>query len=93
MEFSVGDKVVHPHHGPGRIAGVERREFLDGAKRYYVIEIPTKDLTVYVPWRKVDQAGVRRYRPGADHLEAACRVDGRSDGTGFIAWHWVDVLV
>lgn len=59
MEFSVGDKVVHPHHGPGRITGVERKDLLGGEKRYYVIEIPTKDLTVYVPWRKVDQAGVR----------------------------------
>jgi RNA polymerase-interacting CarD/CdnL/TRCF family regulator len=39
MQYSVGDKVVHPHHGPGRIARVEQRELLDGIKRYYVIEI------------------------------------------------------
>lgn len=59
MQFSVGDKVVHPHHGPGRITGVERKDLLGGEKRYYVIEIPTKELTVYVPLRKIDQAGVR----------------------------------
>ncbi|HSR33941.1 MAG TPA: CarD family transcriptional regulator [Anaerolineae bacterium] len=39
MQFSVGDKVVHPYHGPGRITSVERRELLAGAKRYYVIEM------------------------------------------------------
>ncbi len=59
MQFSVGDKVVHPHHGPGWITGVERKDLLGGEKRYYVIEIPTKDLTVYVPWSTIDQAGVR----------------------------------
>jgi CarD family transcriptional regulator len=59
MEFSVGDKVVHPHHGPGQITGVEHRELLDGKKCYYVIEIPAMELTVRVPRRKVDHLGVR----------------------------------
>ncbi len=59
MEFSVGDKVVHPHHGPGRIARIERKEFLDDAKHYYVIEIPSQGLTVYVPQRRAQAIGVR----------------------------------
>jgi CarD family transcriptional regulator len=59
MQFSEGDKVVHPHHGPGWIASVERKEFLDGAKRYYVIEIPGQALTVYIPVRRADKAGMR----------------------------------
>lgn len=59
MQFTVGDKVVHPHHGPGRITAIERKQFLDEAKRYYVIEIPTQDLTVYVPRRQVDNIGIR----------------------------------
>jgi CarD family transcriptional regulator len=59
MEFSVGDKVVHPHHGPGWIASVERRELFDGAKRYYVIEIPGPRLTLRVPVRKADEIGMR----------------------------------
>ncbi len=59
MQFSVGDRVVHPHHGPGWITGVERREFLDGKKLYYEIEIPVKDLTVYLPKRAMKEVGVR----------------------------------
>jgi CarD family transcriptional regulator len=59
MQFSVGDKVVHPHHGPGRVVSVERRELMDGPKRYYVIEIPGQGLTVYIPAGKADGAGVR----------------------------------
>jgi CarD family transcriptional regulator len=63
MQFSVGDKVVHPHHGPGRIAGVERRELMDGDKRYYVIDIPDQALTVYIPVRRAKEVGMRRAIP------------------------------
>ena len=59
MQYSVGDKVVHPHHGPGWIMGIERREILDGLKRYYVIEIPDQGLTLYLPVGKADEAGIR----------------------------------
>ena len=59
MPFSVGDKVVHPHHGPGRVAGVERRELMDGPKHYYVIDIPGQGLTVHIPVGKADEGGMR----------------------------------
>jgi CarD family transcriptional regulator len=59
MSFSVGDKVVHPNHGPGSIASIERRELLDGAKRYYVIEMSGQGLTVYMPVHSADEGGMR----------------------------------
>jgi CarD family transcriptional regulator len=59
MAFSVGDKVVHPHYGPGRIAGVERWELAEGERSYYVIEIPDQHLTVRLPVVKADEVGVR----------------------------------
>jgi CarD family transcriptional regulator len=59
MQFSVGDKVVHPHYGPGWIASIERWESIDGAKSYYVIEIPGQGLTVRIPVRKAREMGVR----------------------------------
>lgn len=59
MQFSIGDKIVHPHRGPGRIVDVERRDFMEGVKRYYVIEIPAYGMTVHVPVRKASELGVR----------------------------------
>jgi CarD family transcriptional regulator len=59
MQFSIGDKVVHPHRGPGRIVDVERKEFIDKEKRYYVIEIAEPEMTVHVPVRRVDELGLR----------------------------------
>ena len=60
MQFSVGDVVVHPHHGPGTITGMERRELLDGKKLYYEIEIPVQELSVFLPRRSMEDMGVRR---------------------------------
>lgn len=59
MQFSVGDKVVHPYHGAGQITGLERKDLLEGAKRYFVIEIPARELTVYIPRGKMETIGIR----------------------------------
>lgn len=59
MEFSIGDKVVHPIHGAGQITGVEHRELVEGFSHYYVLDISGKGLTMYIPMRKVDELGVR----------------------------------
>lgn len=59
MQFSIGDKIVHPHRGPGRIVDVEQREFLEDAKRYYVVEIPVYRMTVHVPVGKAADLGIR----------------------------------
>jgi CarD family transcriptional regulator len=59
MQFAVGDKVVHPRYGPGRITGFTSREVPDGATRYYVIEIPGQGLTVHMPVLKASEVGMR----------------------------------
>jgi CarD family transcriptional regulator len=63
MPFSIGDKVVHPSYGPGRIAGVEQWVVMDETRFYYVIEVPGQALTVYVPVRKAEGAGMRQAMP------------------------------
>lgn len=63
MQFAAGDKVVHPHYGPGRVVSVERKELMDGTKRYYVIDIPGQALTVQIPVRKAKEAGMRPAMP------------------------------
>jgi CarD family transcriptional regulator len=59
MEFSVGDKVVHPRCGFGQVVGLERLDLVDGFERYYAIRIPDQGLTVHVPVRKAVELGVR----------------------------------
>lgn len=59
MDFAVGDKVVHPYHGPGVITNVEQKEFVEGQERYYVIEIPDQGLTLHIPQHRMGITGVR----------------------------------
>ena len=59
MQFTIGDKVVHPHYGPGRITDIASRDLVDGTTQYYVIEITGQGLTVYVPVLKAGEAGMR----------------------------------
>ena len=59
MKFAVGDPVVHPHHGPGLIAGAERKEFFDGRKLYFEISIPAQGLSVFLTGKAMRKLGVR----------------------------------
>jgi CarD family transcriptional regulator len=64
MEFAVGDKVVHPYHGPGTIIRVDQKEITEGEERYYVIEIPDQGLTLHIPQHRMGITGVRRAMSG-----------------------------
>lgn len=59
MPYAVGDTVVHPHIGAGTIIDTRHQEMVDGFERYFVIEIPTRDSTIFIPMRSMDQVGVR----------------------------------
>ncbi len=57
--FSVGDKVVYPHHGAATIIKKEKIEFAGEKHEYYVLEVATDQLTVRVPVLKALDLGVR----------------------------------
>jgi CarD family transcriptional regulator len=59
MEFSIGDKIMHPNFGAGRITDEAHRELVEGFEHYYVIEVLGSGATAYVPMRKMDELGVR----------------------------------
>jgi CarD family transcriptional regulator len=60
--FQVGEAVIHPGHGPGKVVNVENLSLSDKDKRYYRIELLTKEAetTVWVPVRDAEEQGVRR---------------------------------
>jgi len=48
MTFKIGDRVVHPQYGVGKVVNLEEREFESGVmRRYYEVSIPGS--TVWVP--------------------------------------------
>jgi CarD family transcriptional regulator len=58
--YEVGDKVVYPHHGAGRIMKIEEKELLGELRSYLTIQILHNDMTVMVPVENADRAGLRR---------------------------------
>jgi len=65
LAFEIGDVVVHPQHGVGRIVKLEKREFARGQLRtYYEIDIPGGS-TVWVPV-DMSNSGVRRLAHKSD---------------------------
>lgn len=60
MGYSIGDKIMHPKFGAGRITGEAHRELVKGFEHYYVINVVGTGATAYVPMRKMDELGVRR---------------------------------
>jgi CarD family transcriptional regulator len=58
--YEVGDKVVYPHHGAGRIMKIEDKEVLGELRSYLTIQILHNDMTVMVPVENADRAGLRR---------------------------------
>lgn len=59
MQFSVGDKIMHPKFGAGEIVGEQHRELVEGFEHYFVIKIMGTGATAYVPVRKMEELGVR----------------------------------
>jgi CarD family transcriptional regulator len=59
MQFSIGDKVIHPKFGAGEITGEEHRELVQGFSHYFVIKILATQGTAYVPVDKMIELGVR----------------------------------
>ncbi len=59
MAFAVGDRIVHPGIGAGTIVGTRSEELMKGFHLYFVIKIPARRMTVFVPVAKMDQVGIR----------------------------------
>lgn len=53
--FSVGDKVVHPHHGAAVITKKTRLEVAGEKRDYFVLAIATDQLTVSVPIDNIEE--------------------------------------
>ncbi len=59
MNFSIGDKAVHPAHGVGEITSIENRDIAGKAKRFYILKILDSQMTVMVPVDGVKRLGLR----------------------------------
>src|SRR5437588_11487033 len=60
IEFEIGDSVVYPHHGAGKVLKKEEKEVFGEKREYLTIKILHNDMTVMVPSENAALAGLRR---------------------------------
>ncbi len=60
IDFEVGDSVVYPHHGAGKVLKKEKRTMFGEERDYLTIKILHNDMTVMVPCCNAGKAGLRR---------------------------------
>ena len=60
IDYEIGDHVVYPHHGAGKVLKKEQKEVLGEKREYLTIQILHNDMTVMVPCENASRAGLRR---------------------------------
>ncbi len=60
IDFEIGDSVVYPHHGAGKVVKKESKDILGETRDYLTIKILHNDMTVMVPCANAGKAGLRR---------------------------------
>jgi CarD family transcriptional regulator, regulator of rRNA transcription len=60
IAFEIGDSVVYPHHGAGKVIRKEDKTILGERREYLTIKILHNDMTVMVPTENAALAGLRR---------------------------------
>lgn len=78
LEYSVGDYVVYPAHGVGRICGIESRQIGPETVELYAISFEKERMTLKVPTTKARRAGLRKLSSN-DRIKSAMEtLRGRS---------------
>jgi len=57
--YNIGDKIVHPMHGAGTIDSLTTRTIDGKVLEYYILKLPTNNMTIMVPVASCDKIGIR----------------------------------
>lgn len=57
--YNLGDKVVYPMHGAGKIESIEEKEVLGELKRYFILKMPIGEIKLMIPVDNVENMGLR----------------------------------
>jgi len=84
--FKVGDKIVYPMHGAGKIKSIEEINLLGDLINYYVVEIDYKSIEVKIPVEKAEELKVRSLSNLKELEEEFEKVKGK-EFESFLNWN------
>lgn len=60
LTFKIGEQVVYPAHGVGRITAIEEQEIAGSKLELYIVDFEREKLRLKVPTNRAEQKGMRR---------------------------------
>ncbi len=77
LDFDVGDYVVYPKHGVGRVIELQSSEIAGMALELYVLRFEKEKMTLRVPTNKVESVGMRKLSSDKQMKEALETLKGK----------------
>ena len=75
--FDVGDYVVYPKHGVGRVIELQKSEIAGMALELYVLRFEKERMTLRVPTNKAESVGMRKLSSNKQMDEALTTLKGK----------------
>lgn len=75
--FDVGDYVVYPKHGVGRVIELQKSEIAGMALELYVLRFEKERMTLRVPTNKAESVGMRKLSSSKQMDEALATLKGK----------------
>jgi CarD family transcriptional regulator len=77
LSFDVGDYVVYPKHGVGRVIELQKSEIAGMALELYVLRFEKERMTLRVPTNKAESVGMRKLSSDKTVREAMAILKGK----------------
>ena len=77
LSFDVGDYVVYPKHGVGRVIELQSQEIAGTKLELYVLRFEKERMTLRVPTNKAESVGMRKLSSNVTMSEALATLKGK----------------
>lgn len=57
--YDIGDRVVYPMQGAGKIVAIEKKELLGMVKEFFILQMPIANIRISIPVDQIDNIGIR----------------------------------
>ena len=78
IPFKIGDLVIYPAHGMGRVISVDRQAVYGTSIELISVLVEDEGLTLKIPTDRVNRSGMRRLSDGAEAEKALNLMKGRA---------------
>ncbi|MDD7543162.1 MAG: CarD family transcriptional regulator [Peptoniphilaceae bacterium] len=57
--YKIGDRVIYPMQGAGKIVAIEKKEIYGQICEFYILQMPIANIRISIPVKNIDSKGIR----------------------------------